>query len=75
MLAGWCFGQRSVVAMLLAIYALVPVGPTTLTDVSVRLAGVLGFVVLVIAMQAHAIRTANYPVRPPRSSLTRLQCS
>lgn len=50
------------VAMLLAIYALVPVGPTTFTDAAVRLAGVLGFVVLLIAMQVHAIRTANYPV-------------
>ena len=48
------------VAMLLVIYALLPVEPTTI-DTLVRLIAALVFVALVIALQVQAIRSANYP--------------
>ena len=50
------------VAMLLLIYALLPAERTTTTDALVRLVAALVFVALVIALQVHAIRSANHPV-------------
>src|SRR5262245_23546944 len=50
------------VAMLLLIYALLPVEAISTTDALVRLVATLVFVALVIALQVHAIRSANHPV-------------
>jgi voltage-gated potassium channel len=50
------------VAMLLLIYTLLPAEATMTTDALVRLVASLVFVALVIALQVHAIRSANYPV-------------
>ena len=50
------------VAMLLLVYTLLPAEATMTTDALVRLVASLVFVALVIALQVHAIRSANYPV-------------
>jgi voltage-gated potassium channel len=50
------------VAMLLLIYALLPAEATATTDALVRLVAALVFGALVIALQVHGIRSANYPV-------------
>jgi voltage-gated potassium channel len=50
------------VAMLLLIYALLPAERTTTTDALGRLVAAVVFVALVIALQVHAIRSANHPV-------------
>jgi len=53
--------RRRLLAMLL-IYALLPAERTTATDALGRLVAALVFVALVIALQVHAIRSANHPV-------------
>ena len=50
------------VTMLLLVYALLPTEILATTDVLVRLIAALVFVALVIALQVHAIRSANHPV-------------
>ena len=50
------------VGMLLLIYALLPAEATTTTNALIRVVAALVFVALVIALQVHAIRSANHPV-------------